>query len=150
MIRSNPAKAVCYALTLLSIGASAEVVARHVQGLEALTTRDGTPNLDDFSWVKNWAAVGDSFTAGIGSGRVLDKPADVKCSRYDYSYPSIMNRFFGSSVSSFTYTACSGDNSLDVYDQINSLPSGQDLVVLTAGGNDLCLVRQSHTHVFSP
>lgn len=28
----------------------------------------------DFSWVKRWAAVGDSYTAGIGAGNQLGKP----------------------------------------------------------------------------
>src|SRR5436305_1255998 len=53
-----------------------------------------------FGWVRRWAAVGDSFTAGIGSGSVYSKRReDVACSRYDYSYPAIVNKHLGSSVS---------------------------------------------------
>lgn len=41
-----------------------------------------------------------------------------------------------------TQSACSGANSQDIAGQIDQLPNGQlDLVVMTAGGNDLCLVR---------
>jgi lysophospholipase L1-like esterase len=69
--------------------------------------------------------------------------SDVKCSRYDYGYPAIMNRFFGLSVETFSYLACSGDTSTDIAGQIEALDAGQDLVVMTAGGNDLCLVRRS-------
>lgn len=58
----------------------------------------------DFSWIKRWACVGDSFSAGIGSGDVYsNRRADVACSRYDYSYPAIMNRKFGPSVQTFEY-----------------------------------------------
>lgn len=53
-----------------------------------------------------------------------------------------MNRFFGNSVEKFSYLACSGDTSTDIAGQIEALDSGQDLVVMTAGGNDLCLVSK--------
>ncbi|KAJ5608124.1 SGNH hydrolase [Penicillium hordei] len=86
------------------------------------------------------AAVGDSFTAGIGSGNVhSSRKEDTVCSRYDYSYPSIMNQFFSSSVSNFTYLACSGDTLVDIAAQIARLSKGLDLAVMTAGGNYLCL-----------
>ncbi|CAG8122912.1 unnamed protein product [Penicillium salamii] len=123
--------------TLLSLFAFAG------QGLANNELSDRDPAFDplDFSWVANWAAVGDSFTAGIGSGNVYSsRKEDKACSRYDYSYPSIMNQFFGSSVSNFTYLACSGDTSVDIAAQIARLSKGLDLAVMTAGGNDLCLV----------
>lgn len=95
----------------------------------------------DYSWIKNWAAVGDSFTAGIGSGNLYSHNDDSKaCSRYDYTYPVIMNRFFGPSVQNFRYPACSGATTSGIYKQIQALPTGLDLVIFTAGGNDLCLV----------
>jgi lysophospholipase L1-like esterase len=97
---------------------------------------------DDYSWVRNWAAVGDSFTAGIGSGNLYSElDNDLDCSRYDYTYPTIINRYFEPSVRRFTYTACSGATTPDIYKQITALPTGLDLVVMSAGGNDLCLVR---------
>lgn len=96
---------------------------------------------NDYSWVTKFAAVGDSFTAGIGSGDVYsDMPDSRDCSRYDYTYPTIMNNFFGPTIKKFTYSACSGAISTGIFEQINALDVGQDLVVLTAGGNDLCLV----------
>jgi len=126
-----------------------------VQGLgtNELSARDPAIDPLDFSWIATWAAVGDSFTAGIGSGNVYSsRKEDQACSRYDYSYPSIMNQYFGSSVSNFYYLACSGDTSVDIAAQIATLSSQSlDLAVMTAGGNDLCLVsfrthnsRESH------
>lgn len=120
---------------------------------------------EDFSWVKRWAAIGDSYTAGIGSGRplgsVLDgEELDVKlkmeillpsleisghgnwyCARYDMSYPMIINRQLGSQVESFQYAACSGDRAGQIYQQAQQIDGDLDMVMLTAGGNDLCLVR---------
>lgn len=113
------------------------------QALEknALSARDPAIDPLDFSWITSWAAVGDSFTAGIGSGNVYSsQKEDRACSRYDYSYPSILNQYFGSSVNNFTYLACSGDTSVDIAAQIARLSEGLDLAVMTAGGNDLCLV----------
>lgn len=109
----------------------------------SLSPRNPAMDPEDFSWITNWAAVGDSFTAGIGSGNLYSsRKADKSCSRYDYSYPSIMNQFFGSSVDTFTYSACSGATSIEIAAQIDDLSKGLDLAVMTAGGNDLCLVSQ--------
>lgn len=95
---------------------------------------------DDWSWVKRFAAVGDSFTAGIGAGRLWNNDQNSRdCSRYDGSWPVVMQRYMGS-VTDFQYPACSGDTSASIMDQIESLNGGLDLAVLTAGGNDLCLV----------
>ncbi|KAJ4159694.1 hypothetical protein NW765_013683 [Fusarium oxysporum] len=118
----------------------------------------------DFSWVKRWAAIGDSYTAGIGSGRplgsILDgEELDVKvrtmnitlpnlefsghgnwyCARYDMSYPMITSRLLGSQVESFQYAACSGDRAGQIYQQAEQIEGDLDMVMLTAGGNDLCL-----------
>lgn len=99
---------------------------------------------DDYSWIKKFAAVGDSFTAGIGSGDLYDETDNsYDCSRYSYTYPVIMDHFFGPSIDKFTYTACSGAISMGIFDQINALDDDQDVVILTAGGNDLCLVSQT-------
>lgn len=96
----------------------------------------------DFGWVKRWAAIGDSFTAGIGSGNKLGSllTADWKCSRYSYSWVQIVNQALGPSVRSFQYLACSGDRTPQIYDQVTKLEGELDLVMMTAGGNDLCLV----------
>jgi hypothetical protein len=110
-----------------------------------LRRRDDDPS--DFGWIKRWAAVGDSFTAGIGSGAPLgtfitDGPEDNSwyCARYDTSYPMIVNEALGSSVEDFQFVACSGDRTGGIFKQIQALEGDLDLVIMTAGGNDLCLV----------
>lgn len=116
----------------------------------ALFARD--TDVSDFGWVKRWAAVGDSFTAGIGSGTPLgnpikDQPEDTNwyCSRYDTAYPMIINDALGPSVTNFQFMACSGDRTGGIYNQIKRMEGDLDLVVLTAGGNDLCLVCSKST-----
>jgi len=95
----------------------------------------------DYSWIKKYAAVGDSFTAGIGSGDIYSETDDsYACSRYDYTWPVLVNNYLGASVSKFQYLGCSGAISTGIFEQIAAMDSGQDLVLMTAGGNDLCLV----------
>jgi hypothetical protein len=110
---------------------------------DTITTRNPSSDPSDYSWIRTWTSVGDSYSAGIGSGNVLSGSSkdrqgksDSDCSRYDYSWPSIMNRFFGQSVKTFSYQACSGARSIDIYSQIENIPSAsQDLVSITAGGH---------------
>ncbi|KAL2068494.1 hypothetical protein VTL71DRAFT_14831 [Oculimacula yallundae] len=121
---------------------------RHLEDAASeLKRRAGDPT--DLSWIKDWAAIGDSFTAGIGSGSVYSQlEPDKKCSRYDYSYPAILSRMFGPGVKTFQFLACSGDKTVNInhqaidakiYDQIPYIDKRLDLVLMTAGGNDLCL-----------
>jgi hypothetical protein len=91
---------------------------------------------DDFTWVKTFAIVGDSYTAGIGAGSLID----YDCSRYDGSYAVMMSKFFAGLRNVYN-KACTGAKTPDILTQVESLPGGLDLAVLTAGGNDLCLVR---------
>lgn len=106
---------------------------------------------DEFSvslnFVKKWAAIGDSFTAGIGSGKRTGFPAhgtrNWMCSRYTYTWPNIVNRRIGGGVADFQYPACSGARTGDIYEQAQDLSGNLDVVMMTAGGNDLCLVSQS-------
>ncbi|CAM1502567.1 Fc.00g073430.m01.CDS01 [Cosmosporella sp. VM-42] len=109
--------------------------------LKKLARRDDDPS--DFSWVKKFAAIGDSFTAGIGAGnalgsRILDDQS-FECSRYDQTWPKRIWGEMPDGAEQFQYLACSGDRSTGIYKQIDDLDDDQDLVVLTAGGNDLCL-----------
>jgi len=103
----------------------------------------------DFSWVKTLAAVGDSFTAGIGAGNILGtvfhQKEDWLCSRYDLSYPRLINGVIGPSVDNFQFPACSGARSGQILEQVVSLKEDIDLAIMTAGGNDLCLVSQYQT-----
>ncbi|KAK4154119.1 SGNH hydrolase-type esterase domain-containing protein [Chaetomidium leptoderma] len=112
--------------------------------VDGLERRQGASDPTSFIWVRRFAAIGDSYTAGIGSGEQLGglfhNFNDWSCSRYDLSYPMIMRQFVGSSIENFQYPACTGDQTWQIYDQINKLQGNLDLVTLTAGGNDLCLV----------
>ncbi|KAF2007439.1 SGNH hydrolase [Amniculicola lignicola CBS 123094] len=123
-----------------------------------LLKRDSDPS--DMSWIKRWAAIGDSYTAGIGAGRPLghritadevairvpdglDEVRDNwKCSRYDQAYPKVIEAQFGYHIEKdggFQYLACSGDRSEQIYQQATNLKGDLDFVTFTAGGNDLCL-----------
>lgn len=123
-----------------------------------LVKRAGNPA--DFTWVKRWAVIGDSYTAGIGSGAPLGRGWDEElqitlpngmvsghgdwyCSRYDMSYPMIVDRMFGSHVEDFQFLACSGDRTGQIFQQAQHLKGNLDLLLMTAGGNDLCLVGES-------
>ncbi|KAK3313313.1 SGNH hydrolase-type esterase domain-containing protein [Apodospora peruviana] len=117
--------------------------------------RDDDPS--DFSWVKRWAAVGDSYTAGIGSGKplgnpIMDTPENTNwyCSRYDTAWPVIVNDALGSSVEDFYFVGCSGDRTGGIYNQIKALEGDLDLVMMTAGGNDLCLAKLIEKCVLVP
>lgn len=107
--------------------------------------RDGDPT--DYSWVKSLVAIGDSFTAGIGSGNhlgsVFHDENSWLCSRYDLSYPMLVYNTIGSSVKDFQFPACSGDRSVQIFEQVEKLKDNIDMVIMTAGGNDLCLVWYS-------
>jgi len=110
--------------------------------------RRAGPDPADFSWIKRWAAIGDSFTAGIGSGNLYSQEnGDFKCSRYDHSYPAIINNALGPTIQDFQFVACSGDRSVQIYDQVSKMNGNLDLVIMTAGGNDLCLVNPNRLHI---
>lgn len=117
--------------------------------------RDDDPS--DYSWIKRWAAVGDSYAAGIGSGTLLqtsywddEEKTNWYCSRYDTSWPVIVNDALGDTVDNFYYPACSGDRTGGIFYQIQALEDDLDLVMLTAGGNDLCLAKLIEKCVFVP
>ncbi|KAI4250606.1 MAG: hypothetical protein L6R40_000206 [Gallowayella cf. fulva] len=114
-------------------------------------TKRADPDPANFAWIKRWAAIDDSFTAGIGSGNLYSKQkGDYKCSRYDRSYPALANSAFGPSVEDFQYVAYSGDRSAQIYDQVSAMQGNMDLVMMTAGGNDLCLAGIIKTCIFLP
>ena len=84
----------------------------------------------------------------MGNMGLLD--AAWKCSRYDYSWPQIVNEALGSSVKNFQFEACSGDRTDGIYNQVDALVSNLDVVMMTAGGNDLCLAAMIKTCVIMP
>jgi lysophospholipase L1-like esterase len=141
-------------LALLSFGDSYVIHmprATADNGTSAVTVDGGVPELfrragdpTSFAWVHRLAAIGDSFTAGIGSGNqlgdVFHRQNDWKCSRYDLSYPMLINNLIGPSINDFQFPACSGDRSVQINEQVRNLKGNLNMVVMTAGGNDLCLV----------
>ncbi|KAB5570388.1 SGNH hydrolase-type esterase domain-containing protein [Coniochaeta sp. 2T2.1] len=96
-------------------------------------------------FVQRWAAIGDSYTAGIGSGErmgtLIEGTQDWLCSRYTYTYPNMIDRFIGSARADFQYPACSGARTGEIFQQARALQGNLDVVMLTAGGNDLCLEK---------
>ncbi|KAB8232266.1 SGNH hydrolase-type esterase domain-containing protein [Aspergillus alliaceus] len=109
------------------------------------------PDLDPnhMGWITKWAAIGDSFTAGIGAGQLYNQNDDDKtCSRYDKSYVPLLQRVIGPSPKKFQWLACSGAKTRDILEQVKKLDNAMDLVVMTAGGNDLCLVDVLKSCIF--
>ncbi|KAM7219726.1 SGNH hydrolase-type esterase domain containing protein [Rhypophila decipiens] len=119
--------------------------------LRRLVARD-TDDPASFDWINRWAAIGDSFTAGIGSGHPMGVYLSEawRCSRYSYSWPQIINKAFGPAVQNFQFPACSGARTDGIRQQALQLAGNLDLVMMTAGGNDLCLAAIIKECVFLP
>lgn len=88
---------------------------------QLLTTRDNDGDPADPGWIKDFAALGDSYEAGIGAGNVLNGNGDVACSRYDSAYPVLMQEMGFGGKPKQTFLACSGDESSKVIDQVKKL-----------------------------
>lgn len=114
-------------------------------------TRRADDDETDHSNIKKWAALGDSFAAGIGAGTRLSGWGDWYCSRYDDSYPSLINRspsLGDSGGRDFRYYACSGAVSTDVTTkQIPGL-NGLQMATLSIGGNDANLKDILHACIY--
>ncbi|UKZ74641.1 hypothetical protein TrVFT333_002311 [Trichoderma virens FT-333] len=110
-------------------------------------------DFDDLSFIKKIAAVGDSYSAGIGSGSLLARDYhEFNCRRYDHSYPWILNedpRLGDPAGRNFQFASCSGAVTQDVIDkQIPELDGGQQVILLSAGGNDLELTDVLNQCIF--
>jgi lysophospholipase L1-like esterase len=80
----------------------------------------------------NYAALGDSYSSGVGAS-----PYDLgaSCQRSSRSYPPLWSAEHHST--SFEFLACSGAKTADVLaTQISALRPSADLVTITIGGND--------------
>lgn len=78
-----------------------------------------------------YAALGDSYTAGMGGGDETGR-----CRRSPHSYPKLLAKSDAIELSRFA--ACSGATTADVLaHQIDALDPQIDLVTITIGGNDL-------------
>ncbi|MGH3720512.1 MAG: SGNH/GDSL hydrolase family protein [Pseudonocardiaceae bacterium] len=86
-----------------------------------------------FHYPVDYAALGDSYASGVGTG-VYD-PASGACARSPQSYPSLWAAEHN--PTSFVFAACSGAKTADVLaTQISALQPGTDLATITIGGND--------------
>ncbi|KAL6885245.1 carbohydrate esterase family 3 protein [Trichoderma longibrachiatum] len=125
----------------------------------AMWTRDEAFDESDLSFIKRLAAIGDSYSAGIGAGNrlrtflnALNPHSDWACSRYDNAYPYLINEDsrLGSPVNrKFQFESCSGAVTADVVKkQIPRIDSGQQVILLSAGGNDAELVAILNQCIF--
>jgi lysophospholipase L1-like esterase len=92
----------------------------------------------NFPWIQRFASVGDSYSAGLGSGARLD----WSCSRYVESYPNILHTsLLGPNINrTHQFLACSGATSTEILQkQIPALQDNLDLLTISAGGNDIGL-----------
>ncbi|KAH5881681.1 hypothetical protein HBI91_028570 [Parastagonospora nodorum] len=91
-----------------------------------------------FPWIQKFASIGDSYSAGLGSGDRLD----WSCSRYASSYPNILHTsLLGENANrTHQFLSCSGATSTEILStQVPALSSNLDLLTISAGGNDIGL-----------
>lgn len=89
------------------------------------------------------AALGDSYSAGLGSGRFLTGSNDGRdnaCARMDGSYPWLLSKLnpFHIGVGHLPdFVSCSGNRLVDIDKQIQNLQGRKfDAVTLSISGND--------------
>jgi hypothetical protein len=86
------------------------------------------------------------------SGKRYGGWGDYFCSRYDQSFPAIINvdpRLGSSDGRTFNYWPCSGAVTDGVIKQVNALKDGsQDLITISSGGNDAFLAAILNECVF--
>lgn len=105
--------------------------------------------VEDASWAKNVTALGDSYTAAIGVGQELD----AKARRYSGSYALLVRELLSNPTKNpdFQFIAYSGAVSKEILDQVASLDDqSQDLVLMTAGGNDALLTALLKACIYTP
>jgi len=77
------------------------------------------------------------------SGKKYGGWGDYFCSRYDRSFPALINadpRLGSADSRTFNYWPCSGAVTDGVIKQVNALKDGsQDLITISSGGNDALL-----------
>ena len=94
----------------------------------------------------NWVAMGDSYTAGPGTGEPYNAGPDaLQCYRTKMSYPGQMEADFAfDDEGDLTFIACSGYTTNDVIvKQLFRIPNNlqPDFVIMTLGGNDALFSR---------
>ncbi|MFE0022309.1 SGNH/GDSL hydrolase family protein [Amycolatopsis sp. NPDC059021] len=78
-----------------------------------------------------YAALGDSYSSGVGAGDYGDSG---DCMRSSNAYPQLWTN--AHSGTKLTFVACSGARTGDVVNQAASVTSGTTLVTVSVGGND--------------
>lgn len=141
-----------HALHVSAFAASALAGVLHPAGYESfLRKREDAPedfDIYDLSNIKKIAAIGDSYSAGIGAGNrlgsLLSNQGAWACSRYDHAYPNLVNgnpSLGDPAGRKFQFESCSGALTHEIKDdQIPRIDDGQDVVLLSASGNDAGLV----------
>jgi hypothetical protein len=91
-------------------------------------------------WPNSYFALGDSYAAGIGSGKYYhpDEPDNKKCKRFAKSYPALARdtTIFQPVIdATFRFVACSG-NVLDDIDRQRTGLGKAEVVSLSISGND--------------
>jgi lysophospholipase L1-like esterase len=80
-----------------------------------------------------YAALGDSYSSGVGSGSYMSSSGD--CDRSTKAYPYLWQATHA--PASFSFMACSGAKTTDVLNnQLGTLDASTGLVSITIGGND--------------
>ncbi|OPC79053.1 lipase [Embleya scabrispora] len=82
----------------------------------------------------SYAALGDSYSSGVGAGDYL--PGGGDCKRSANAYPSLWHR--AHPAAEFAFAACSGATTAQVLGgQTSVLSAGTTLVTISVGGNDV-------------
>lgn len=89
----------------------------------------------------NYAAFGDSFSAGIGAGNFVGGSPDGqdnRCARMTHSYPAqLANTWLAGRLSHFDFFSCSGDVLDDIDGQVTKLIGNTvDVASISISGND--------------
>lgn len=83
--------------------------------------------------VANYAALGDSYSSGVGTGDYISSSGS--CDRSEESYAALWAA--AHSVSNFDFAACSGAKTTDVLSgQLGGLSASTNLITMNIGGND--------------
>lgn len=94
----------------------------------------GPASAADSTAAGGYAALGDSYSSGVGAGSYL--PDSGTCRRSTNAYPYLWQA--ANSPASFDFVACSGATTSSVASgQLGVLSASTSLVSITAGGNDV-------------
>lgn len=81
--------------------------------------RDAT-DPQDYSVISKLAAIGDSYSSGIGADAILDGDGDKDCSRYRGAHPVLVNAYIndrlGNEDRDFEFLSCAAATTQDASD----------------------------------